>query len=87
MPDVNQPVLYTTLFGQAVPVPQHAGADGAPKQTGVNNPLPVQLSGSYVKLSTEPKPTAAQGAVDGNDLLEVDTGKVFVFYAGTWREI
>jgi hypothetical protein len=43
------------------------------------------LTGSFVRLSTEPKPTT--GVQDGNDLLEVDTGKVFVYYSGTWREI
>lgn len=53
----------------------------------LENPSEISLSGSYTRLSTEPKPTASDGVVDGNDLLEVDTGRVFVFYKGVWREI
>jgi hypothetical protein len=44
----------------------------------------TEESGSYVRLSTEPKPTAADGVKDGNDLLLVDTKQVYIFYKGTW---
>lgn len=42
----------------------------------------VKQTGSYVRLSTEPKPT--NGIKDGDDLLLVDTKEVFIFYKGTW---
>lgn len=44
----------------------------------------AKLAGSYVRLSTEPKPTAADGVGDGDDLLLVDTKQVYIFYKGTW---
>jgi hypothetical protein len=52
----------------------------------------VQLTGSYVRLSTEPLPTVADGVQDGNDLLVVDpadknNNKVYVYRTGAWREI
>jgi hypothetical protein len=47
----------------------------------------VEVQGSYVRLSTETNPTEVDGVKDGDDLLEVDTGKVFIFYSGEWREI
>jgi hypothetical protein len=50
-------------------------------------PMPkneVTLAGSYIRLSTEPKPTAADGVKDGDDLLLVDTKEVFIYYKGTW---
>jgi hypothetical protein len=68
--------------------------DGKP--INENNPLDVkgsvQLSGSYVRLSTEPLPTVADGVQDGNDLLVVDpadknNNKVYVYRTGAWREI
>ena len=43
----------------------------------------VQLTGSFVRESTEPFP---QG-VEGNDLLLWDTGQVFVHDGTEWREI
>ncbi|WP_127485901.1 hypothetical protein [Neobacillus mesonae] len=57
------------------------------EQISQNNPLPTVQTGSYVRLSTEPKPTKSDGVKDGNDLLLVDTGQVFVFYKDVWREI
>jgi hypothetical protein len=45
----------------------------------------MQLSGSYVALSTEPKPT--EGVKDGDSLILVDTKQVFKFYAGEWWEL
>lgn len=79
-------ILIKDHYGK-VPVPQHKKADGTFVPTGESNPLPTQLTGSYVRLSTEAKPTEADGVKDGNDLLEIDTKKVFVFYQGEWREI
>lgn len=67
-------------------LPQHESSiAGVYLETGERNPLPTKVTGSFVRLSTEPKPTT--GVQDGNDLLEVDTGKVFVYYSGSWREI
>lgn len=43
-----------------------------------------ELTGSHVRLSTEPKPTVADGAKDGDDLILVDTKQVYIFYNGTW---
>jgi hypothetical protein len=54
---------------------------------GERGALDVVLTGSYVRLSTEEKPTVDDGVKDGNDLLLVDTGQVFVFYQGVWREV
>jgi len=53
----------------------------------------VTLSGSYVRLSTEPLPTVLDdGVQDGNDLLVIDpadknNNKVYVYRTGAWREI
>jgi hypothetical protein len=41
-------------------------------------------AGSFVRLNAELKPTAADGAKDGDDLLIVDTGEVYIYYKGTW---
>lgn len=56
------------------------------------NNLEVRLSGSYVRLSTEPLPTVADGVQDGDDLLVVDpadknNNKVYVYRTGAWREV
>src|SRR5690625_941154 len=48
----------------------------------LDEPIPTQLTGSIVIESTEEKPT--DGIRNGTDLLEVDTGRVFVFYNGDW---
>ena len=45
----------------------------------------VNVTGNYVALSTEPKPT--QGVQDGNTLFLVDTKKAFIWYKGEWREV
>jgi hypothetical protein len=45
------------------------------------------IAGDFYRLSTEEKPTAADGARDGSGLLLVDTGEVFVFYSGVWRTV
>ncbi len=46
---------------------------------------------SYIRLSTEPKPTTEEGVKEGDDLLDLDTATgaatVYVFYSGEWREI
>lgn len=48
----------------------------------------VHLTGSYTRLSTEPKPTAAADRVkDGNSLTLVDTGQVFKYYQSKWWEL
>lgn len=47
----------------------------------------ASITGSFTRLSIETKPIEADGAQNGNDLLEVDTGKVYVFYQGVWRLI
>lgn len=44
----------------------------------------ARTPGSFVRLSSEQKPTAADGAKDGDDLLIVDNGEVYIFYKGTW---
>lgn len=46
-------------------------------------PAKTQLTGSFVRESTEPFP---QG-VEGNDLLLWDTGQVFVHDGTEWREL
>ncbi len=46
------------------------------------------LTGSYVRLSAEPKPTPEiDGVNDGNTLMLVDTGQVFKYYKGEWYEL
>ena len=49
-----------------------------------DNKNAARSAGSFVRLSTEPKPTVADGARDGDDLLLVDTGAVYIYYKGTW---
>lgn len=51
---------------------------------GAGGSFNVYQSGSYVRLSTEPKPTSADGVNDGDDLLIVDTKDVYIYYKGTW---
>ena len=58
----------------------------------VNTEKSMQLTGSYVCLSTEIKPTEADGVKDGDDLLEINTtdktlNKVYIYRTGAWREI
>lgn len=58
----------------------------------INKDAGITLSGSYVRLSTEPLPTVADGVQDGNDLLVVDpadknNNKVYIYRTGAWREI
>ena len=47
----------------------------------------VVSDGEWYRLSTETKPTAADGVKDGHNLLLVDTGQVFVYYSSQWREL
>jgi hypothetical protein len=56
------------------------------RDDGKGNPITdVYVKGSYYRLSTETKPTAADDGVgDGDDLLLVDTKEVFIYYKGTW---
>jgi len=51
--------------------------------TDGTTPATTQLTGSFVRESTEPFP---QG-VEGNDLLLWDTGQVFVHDGTEWREL
>lgn len=51
---------------------------GAPGQ----NPWPVTLSGTFVRLSTQEKPTGKEGDI----LLLYDTKQVFVHDGADWRE-
>ena len=51
------------------------------------------MVGEYLKwrsdligLSTEEKPLTGEKVVDGSTFYEVDTGKFFIFYKGTWYE-
>lgn len=46
MPKKIKDLIYTTLFGVAVPVPQHEKLDGTFVETGEKNPLPTTLAGS-----------------------------------------
>jgi hypothetical protein len=58
------------------------------RDDGTGNPVTdVQVTGSFERLSTEPKPTAADGVKDGNTLMLVDTAQVFKFYKGVWYEL
>lgn len=44
----------------------------------------VTNDASYIcRLEAETKP---EGVRDGTKLIEVDTGKVFIFYKGTWYD-
>lgn len=58
----------------------------------VNKDAGITLTGSYVRLSTEPLPTPeADGVKDGNDLLVIDptdkrNNKVYIYRTGAWRE-
>ena len=52
-----------------------------------SRPMPkvaAKMTGSWYRLAAEAKPTATDGVVDGDDLLLVDTGAVFIYYKGTW---
>lgn len=59
MAQISRDVLWSSLFGQYVPVPQHEKLDGTMVPTGANNPLPVQLSGSIVDVTLQNAVTAA----------------------------
>jgi hypothetical protein len=50
-------------------------------------PMPkvaTRLTGTFVRLANEPKPTTADGVEDGDDLLLVDTKEVYIYYKGAW---
>lgn len=75
--------VETTIGGQTVLVPQFEMADGTMVEPGENNPFPVKLMGSIVRLSTEPKPT--EGITDGTMLMIVDVpGEYHIYYKGQW---
>lgn len=44
--------------------------------------LKVQVSGTFVRLSTEPKPSGSEG----DSLLLYDTKQVFIHDGADWRE-
>ncbi|MDF2726307.1 MAG: hypothetical protein K0Q59_5985 [Paenibacillus sp.] len=64
---------------------------GKVRNVSVAHPLPVtgsvSFSGSFLRTSSEAKPTGADGAKDGDSLLLVDTRQVFKFYNGGWWEL
>jgi len=46
MPEVkNLDILYTSIFGGFMPIPQHMKADGTMVATGENNPMPIMTLG------------------------------------------
>jgi hypothetical protein len=46
MPEVkNLDILYASIFGGVMPIPQHMKADGTMVATGENNPLPIMTLG------------------------------------------
>lgn len=47
-----------------------------------DQPLPVSLYGTFVRLSTEPKPSGSEG----DTLLLYDTKQVFIHDGTDWRE-
>ena len=47
-----------------------------------DQPLPVSLYGTFVRLSTEPKPSGREG----DSLLLYDTKQVFIHDGTDWRE-
>lgn len=51
------------------------------------NDIHKALTGNFTRLSTEPKPTTDDGAMDGSTLMLVDTAQVFIFYQNVWSEI
>lgn len=46
-------------------------------------PVPVQLTGSYVGYSSEEKPNGKQG----DTFLEIDTGNVYIHDGQRWVEL
>ena len=60
------------------------GPDGKAKMINVdeNGNVKVQLSGTFVRLSTQQKPTGKEG----DTLLLYDTKQVFVHDGAEWRE-
>lgn len=90
MPEIPEPILYKTFFGQQVPIGQHAGADGKPRETGVANPLPVtgelKLSGSNMEhfgKSTTTKP-ANNSVPVGATFFEIDTKTAYMNDGTSW---
>lgn len=51
-------------------------------RTNSNGQLEIDLTKNYTILSTETKPI--NEIRDGDTLLEVDTGNVYVFHNGSW---
>jgi hypothetical protein len=46
MPEVkNLDILYASIFGGVMPIPQHMKADGTMVATGENNPMPIMTLG------------------------------------------
>lgn len=60
MPESTKALIVTSLYGQAVPMPQHVGSDGQMKETGTENPLPVEM-GSRLATVTFHNGAAAAG--------------------------
>jgi len=51
-------------------------------EIGTKKVVVMNTKATYYRLSTEPQPTEAN---DGDELIIVDTGAVFIYYAGEWR--
>lgn len=47
----------------------------------------VSVNGSYVRASTDPKPTVAEGAREGDTLYLWDTGEAFIHDGTNWRAV
>ena len=52
------------------------------QQVAASEPLPVSLYGTFVRHSTEPKPSGSEG----DTLLLYDTKQVFIHDGTDWRE-
>lgn len=100
MPRVEKDIIYSTLFGDAVPLPQytresdgkqveHRGEKAPFVQVVDENgypvsaakPLMVQVAGTHVKRSTDPRP---QGK-EGDTLYLWDTKEAFIHDGAEWR--
>jgi hypothetical protein len=73
-----------TANGKIAPQFYDASLDAYVIAQGDNGVPLMQIRGSFFRLSSETKPTSADGVKDGDDLLIVDTKDVYIYYKGTW---
>lgn len=64
-------------------VASHRDKNGKYPITGEDNPLPVKVSGTFVRSSGSAYPSGNEG----DTLYHYDTGKAYLHDGTTWREV